>query len=484
MTDNPSKIPTRTVEISQDILVFSLVLFFILAIVFLMPIQPNDYWWYMRITAETLRLKALPTTEILSFTQFGQPTVYQHWLAGMLFYEAYKLGGLTLAGLLRGLAVGAFYSTLFIVLRRQGAGRGWSALIVLLAALAGSGNWAMRPQVLAYPLFGWTIWLLYRWYDGEDRSLWQLGLISLIWANLHSSFICLFLAGGAAFLFGKGKRMPLLIFLGVALIASLVTPYGLGSWTNAVSIARSSSVSQFAAEWQPPTNTGWQQNLFFLCLLAFPILVGLSNKKLSLMEWVWFGGFGWLALTSLRHEIWFTFILAAAAARVISGWSGKWAPCMKLAFPAANFIIAGLLIMGTLAFLPGLRQTWWKNSPPNLSSNTPVEAAAWLSAHPNVNGHLWTDLAYASYLSYALPEEPVWINTRMEQFPASQWQEYKDICAGLPVYEHVFARDQIQLVLASKTDQAGLITAMNKNENWKVVYEDPKSILYEAAPGK
>ena len=431
----------RKVENSQNALALGLVLFLILSIVLLMPIQPNDYWWYMRIASETANTGTIPHTEILSFSQFGQAAVYQHWLSGMLFWWTYKLGGLTLAGLLRGLSIGLFYTCLWTLLRKQGASRLMSCLILLLAALAGSNNWAMRPQVLVYPLFGLTVWLLYAWQEKESRLIWLLPAITLVWTNLHSSFICLFLLAGAAVLFGKGNRRMLIQIIGVSLIGSLLSPYGIGSWQNALAIARSSSVSQFASEWQPPTNSGWQQNLFFLWLLVFPLMAGISSRKLSAVEWVWFLGFGWLALTGLRHGIWFTFLLAVFSAKLTGGLPVlRTRVTFTLANQSINWILAGFLILSPFALLPGLRQSWWKQSPPDLTANTPVDAAAWLKTQPDLPGQLWSDLAYSSYLSYVLPEREVWVYTRMEQFPADQWQEYKDISDGKPGWESVLGK--------------------------------------------
>ena len=66
----------------------------------------------------------------------------------------------------------------------------------------------------------------------------------------------------------------------------------------------------FATEWRPPVNAGWQMNIFFAWLLLFIPLAALSPRRLSVLEWVWFLGFGWLALSGLRYVIWFMFIMA------------------------------------------------------------------------------------------------------------------------------------------------------------------------------
>jgi hypothetical protein len=470
--------PLQFKETSKDVLLLSLLLFFILIIAFLMPIQPNDYYWYMRIAAETIHTGAIPTTEILSYSQFGQPAIYQHWLSGMVFWDVNRLGGVTASGLVRGVSIGLMYFFLWLCLRRQGSGRIFSAIILLLAALAGSNNWAMRPQVLVYPLFGWTLWILLLWQQKKTRWIWALPVIALVWVNLHSSFICLFLALGAALVFGRRDKR-LWYVLGVSAIASLISPYGLGSWTNALAIARNPSVAQLATEWQPPLNSGWQQNLFFLWLLVFPFLAGFSPRKLSAFEWILFLGFGWLALSSLRHEIWFIFVMAFLTAKLISGWSIFTHRKDAFAIPGLNLTVSIVLILSTLAFLPGIRQIWWKQSPPNLAASTPAEATAWLKQHPDLPGQFWSDLAYSSYLTYALPERPVWVYPKIEQFPLAQWEEYKLVADGRSGWSEALQNEGVNLVMASISDQPGLIRALDNQPGWEKIYADAGTVIYQ-----
>ena len=44
------------------------------------------------------------------------------------------------------------YQDLWFLVRDAGAGPRLASLLVLLAALAGSGNWSFRPQLLIYPI--------------------------------------------------------------------------------------------------------------------------------------------------------------------------------------------------------------------------------------------------------------------------------------------------------------------------------------------
>ena len=79
-------------------------------------------------------------------------------------------------------------------------------------------------------------------------------------------------------------------------------------------------------------------NIFFASLLAFAPLAALSPRKLSALEWVWFLGFGWLALTGLRYVIWFLFIVTILIASLLAEWTKK-LDQPKQTFPALNYWI-------------------------------------------------------------------------------------------------------------------------------------------------
>ena len=73
-----------------------------------------------------------------------------------------------------------------------------------------------------------------------------------------------------------------------------------------------------------------------------------------------------------------------------------------------------------------MREKWWEQSPP-ATENTPIAATEWLAARPDLPGPLWSEIGFSSYLEFALPQRPTWIDTRFEVFPVEQWQAYKDI---------------------------------------------------------
>lgn len=466
-------------KVYAGFLFLSLALFLILSIAYLMPIQPNDYWWYVRIGKDIVQQGGIPQTETLSYSASGQPVVYQTWLAALVFWGVHTLGGLGLTNLLRGSLLGIFYLFIWLSLRQAGAGPKLAGLLAVLAALVGSNNWAMRPQLFAYPLFGVSLWALVRWQKGHSRSLWLLPPLAALWVNLHGSYLLLFILAGAALLVGKGDRRRLLVAGGLALLATFLNPLGPLEWAHTFDLVNDPTITQFSAEWQPPVNLGWQMNLFYAWLLVFPLLVALSPQKPAILEWFWFLGFGWMALSGLRYIVWFSASLALLSAGLLAAWIGKrFDRPGRFGLAKLNLAIGIFLLVLPLALLPGVRDAWWPDAPPALGENTPVEATVWLAGRPELPGPLWSELAFSSYLTYALPERPVWIHTRFESFPPEQFRRYIDISEALHDWQAQLDEEGVNLLLLSLKEQPHLVQAVEGSPLWKEVYRDQTAVIF------
>lgn len=486
---------------SKDLLRLSLPLFLLLSLAFLLPISPNDYWWYLRLGSEILAARAIPTLETFTQTQAGQPMVYHSWLSALILFGAYQLGKLSLTFLLRGGVLALTYGILWKIMRERGASAPLASLVSFFGILAGSVNWAMRPQLFAYPLFAWTVWILLKWDEDESaRDLYLLPFISTLWTNLHGSFVLLFLLGGAAFLFGRGdkerftiharkgtkaqstqifawwsRRKTLAFALLLSLLATLINPRGVGVWVYVKDSLTVISNQAYSREWMPPLNEGWQMNLFFGWVLLFLTVASLRSRSLSRLGAVWMLGFGWLAFSGLRYGIWFLFLLAIFTAELLDDWLK---PRPRRGIPAMDYAISALLLIFPLMLLPGIREAWWADAPPALSAETPLNAAEWLKAHPEIPDPLWAELAYSSYLVYALPERPVWIDTRFEVYPPEHWERYKAIDAARRDWEILLEAEGIQSLLLSKSEQAALIQAVDFSTKWREVYSDETSVIF------
>lgn len=470
---------------SQDVLYLGLVLLVILSIAFLLPVEPNDYWWHVRVGQDTLSTGSVPATDTFSYTQFGTPVNYFSWLSEVTFALLNLAGGLPLTVLMRGLLVSLAYVILYIVARKLGAGTKTTSVVTLLAALATSNNWSVRPQMFTYFLFAGVVWILYDWMQAGKKGIWWLPVISFLWVNLHGSFIMLFLLVVPALLFGKGDRKKLAICFGLALLATLINPHFLNAWKFVILSFMTPSSRQFSMEWNPPVNLGWQMQIFFAWLLLLIPLAAISPRKPSRLEWVWLLGFGWLALSGQRYVIWFVFLLVP----VTIGWLAEWIRAISHQAslpgkPVINVALGILFILLSFSLLPGVRDTWWQQAPEPLE-NTPVLAARWLAENPEISGPMWSELGFSSYLIYALPERPVWIDSRFEvAYPNDQFVKYVAISRAEWNWQSILDEEGIRLLVISKKLQPDLLKAVQASSNWDMVHEDDVAVIFVPSGGK
>lgn len=464
---------------SPDLPWLGLALLLILAIAFLLPILPNDFWWYLRLGEDILNNGNLPTIETYSLPAAGQPANNPAWLSAVLFALAYRAGGPTAIVLLRGLTVGGLATMLWFLCRQNGARPWLASLLTLLAALAGANNWAIRPQLFAYPLFGLTLWLLVQHQNRPTRNIfWLIGL-AWLWANLHSSFLLLFVLGGLALLTSdKTQRRTLFLALLIAALAACLNPRGPLLWVEAIRFPNLSA-NLFSQEWAPPTNQGWQMNLFFAWLLLLAPLASFSSRRLNLTQWAWLLALGWLALSGTRYVVWCLVILALVSARLLSAWLPEDSPAVIA--PRLRRLNLAFLLFFTLlpvGLLPGLRQNWWKESPPTFSSNTPIAATAWLEQHPELPGPLWNEYVFGSYLIYAAPDRPVWIDTRFHLYSTEHWQNYLAISNATPGWQEKLQATGARIVLLDPHTQPLLDQALSESTNWCKAYQDENAVIY------
>lgn len=469
----------QTTKASSGFLLLSLVLAILFIIVVLMPLEPSDYWTYLRIGDEIIRTHAIPSTEFMTYTSAGQPAVFSYWLASLTLLGVYNLGGLTLTALVMGFCITVFYALVWLCLRELKIGPLASSLIVLITAMMGSNNWSTRPQVFVFPLFALSLLILLKWQKNDARCLWCLPLAVIFWVNLHGSFILLFLLLITAILFGEGDRKKLLLVAILCLAATLLNPYGIQLWQNSFAMVGSDLISAYSAEWQPPVNQGWQLNLFFGSLLLMGLVTAFTSVRAKKLWWIWFLGFGWMALSSVRYVIWFSVIEVLLLAQLAVPWYDKLLDSRPI-FPRKGFnLILGIsVLVFSLAFLPGIRQQWWQDAPSNLTDTTPVEAVEWLAEHPELPDHLWSNWVASIYMTYALPERKVWITNRIEDFQEQQFVDNERLMEAGDNWQQILNSYDVNLLLLDQVHEAPLIEAVSNSEEWIEIYRNGQSLVF------
>jgi hypothetical protein len=86
-----------------------------------------------------------------------------------------------------------------------------------------------------------------------------------------------------------------------------------------------------------------------------------------------------------------------------------------------------------------------------------------------------------SWLEWALPDRPVFVDSRIELFTAREWQDYVDASAGLEGWQNVLERYGVDVVVATRDQSAGLLPRIRHDAGWRQVYSDAHGSVFVRA---
>ncbi|MDW8064070.1 MAG: hypothetical protein RMK32_00375 [Anaerolineae bacterium] len=456
------------------------------------PIRPHDFWWHLAVGREILQNGRIPTVDAFSYTRAGAPypSYAMFWLAEVLMYELYTLGGPALVVWVHSLLITAAYG-LVMWTAWEASGPRAAALGMVVAAALGIDDWNVRPQAFAF-LAGA---LFLRGLAGLERSrrwLWVFPLGMALWVNTHGSFpIGLLLIGltlvGKAIEGGISRERasslrPFLLAFGLALLTTGLNPRGFGVYEYLVMMARNPVIQTMVPEWAPP-GPDRRGLLFYAAVALTGIMLALPPRRLPIRDLLTAGAFTLLGFRTSRGVVWFGMAAAPIlAARIQALWPERPG---RTGVPVLNGLFLGLLGGMALAALPWFKG-WWPLPPAKaglISAETPVAATAFL-LQERLPGPLFHDLSFGSYLIWAAqPDYPVFVDTRLELYPMEIWEDYLAISAAAPDWEDRLARYGVCLLMLSPVEQPALVEAVARSPHWKRVYQDGAASIWMRKEG-
>ncbi len=487
-----------------SILWFTVIFAAISFLVALIPILANDFWWHLQIGTWIDTRGQIPTTNLFAWTlPADQPFFYGAWLGEYLYGLLHRWGGLELIIFARNLM---FMAALWLVgweaRRRSGSWR-IAALAILLIYAMTLNNLTLRPQNWVWLPFVLTCLLLNRFADGCLKRGWLLliPLLMAFWVNIHGSFV-LSPALVGIFFCGEGLRrllkqpgarsqVEIAWLAGVGLLtalAVLANPRGVNILAYVRGLMLDPSSQTLIAEWQSPTLDGIPNTVFFASILLLLVALIYAHQRPSPTDLLLTLAFLWLAWSGQRYVVWYAIATMPLLAQTISRLPN---PLPPLASPRSwvNAVLCLLIMIPVLLAQPWLveslplPETYWQqvqsnsNEGPLVAADTPTTAAEHLQANPG--GHLFNEMGYGSYLIWAVPEQGVFIDPRIELYPYQQWQDYIQISHALN-YNALLAQYGADRILLSIALQPELASALANDPAWRLEYSDAYAQLWGA----
>jgi hypothetical protein len=512
---------------------FAILLFIALFAMALRPIADADFWWHLRSGQWMVENRAIPHADPFSFTNEGKAWIAHEWLAELLIYGLYRLGGF---GLLI-LAFAAILTATFGLVYLRSPARPYAAgFALLLGALASAPTWGVRPQMLTYLFFALFLVLLDRYVETRrTKFLAPLPLLMLLWVNLHAAYalgialVGVYLAGAVfehrrwmnppaeiakpaeagwnrfSAVFRRLRNLgggftprryipeirgwfseltfkaPLLrkvllldSTLALCILATLANPNGLRLLTYPFETLASQAMQQNILEWFSPDFhlAEWQPLAWLmLALLGAGLLGGQSLPPVKVLLVV---VFGYMALRSMRHAPLFAIVAAPVLAAEIGALAQR-RPGVRKAGRGLGWVNACLVSLAILA--AGLRFVGVVQEQADAEREQfPAAAADWIVRHQPA-GNIFNTYGWGGYLIWRLyPEYPVYIDGRADLHGDAFINEYLRIERAEPGWEAALARDDIRIALL----EAGSLLAreLRRAPEWELAYSDEQSILF------
>ena len=430
-----------------------------------------DTMWQVSVGQWILDHRAVPETDVYSFTMRGQPWISTQWLAQVLYAKIYAMSGWSGPVVLAAGAIAATFALLTKSLTRHLSES--TTLVFVAAALALTvPHLLARPHVLALPL-------LVAWVGGliasADRrgapSFWLLPLMAL-WANLHGGFVfgLMLIApvGLDAILSAepalrKSLALRWAVFALAALIASCCTPYGWNALLASQKILELGSALPLIMEWKP-ADFG-SVGALEICLLSGIGLALLRGIKLPPLRIALLLGLLHMALSQGRASeilaMVAPLVLAAPLARQIGGVE---ASNPHTAPPARGVLLAGVavaLLAATLVY----------TSVHRFEPHTHGSPVAAVAALKKLNlARVFNDYDFGGYL-IANGVAP-FIDGRTELYGEKFFVDH-NAASGLMEPENLFRLlEQYKIEATLMRTQSAATKLLDHIDGWQKVYAD------------
>ena len=454
-----------------------------------------DLWGHLRFGQAVLAGHHLVRADPYSYTALAQPWRNHEWLTEVVMAFSYNHLGVVGLKLWKLACVAVTIGGLMLALAATGAGAAVQLNLMMLAVVAMMPQMQFRPQLFTFALFALLLVLLARDTWRDSARLWLVIPMMALWANFHGGFIAglgaigiySVTAGTRDLLRGRGLRSAFrlgLITL-AALLATLLTPYGIDTWIAVLHALRNPVTRTAINDWQPllfHLTKQWHQSAFgasyYICALvlmaisviAFALSPTLDDLPLMAVAALMIVA----AFTAVRNMPLAVMACLLPAARhwslaLPSQQKEDEAPSHEERSHANPFIV--VIAAVCLLFYSGACSTHLETEQPY-----PAGAVAFLQAH-GLHGNILGDFGWGEYLIWHAPESRVFIDGRYDTvFSDKVIHDYVNLYFDFPGADRAltgYLHDYILL-----PPGAPIVKQLGSRPEWKLIYRDASAVLF------
>lgn len=156
----------------------------------------NDPWWHLK-TGEVLwnyfmeNGFTFPPHDVFTYTGSEIPWVNHEWLADLIFYFFYSIGGIQGAIVFKALIITVTTALFIWYMQRNGVGWKISCLGTMVMLMASTGTLFLRPPIFTYLGIVIFLHIILSFQTGDKWKLYLAWAVvtEIIWINLHGGAV-------------------------------------------------------------------------------------------------------------------------------------------------------------------------------------------------------------------------------------------------------------------------------------------------------
>lgn len=473
---------------------FTLLLFVVIWATAVRPPLDPDLWWHLE-AGEVILESGIPDQDPgFSFTAGDNQWFMHEWLSDLLMYLIYAVGGVW------GLAF--FFSLVvtltFALLYKASVGRPYLAgLVLVLGYLAYHPFVNSRPQLFNTLFAALFIFLVEgvknRQFD--QKWLWLIPPVMLVWANLHSGFLLgfavlgVYIVGAGLQLVWPGREGRGLTWRGVGYLGgvtavggllTLLNPRGFHLWLYPFETLTSDAMRLMIAEWGSPNFHNPIFIPFLILLFVTMVSMALSRRLPTWTDWLFVLGTAFAGLQSVRHIPIFVVVVVPIIARQLLSASEGTKVYTILAGRAPSAALTSLLYklnlgLGVLACVLALGWAGYVlfNYEYSLQESYPVAAVDYLERTGRTEARIFNHYGWGGYLIGR--GVPVFIDGRADLYGDAFMHMFDDTYRGRPGWEGTLDRYGIEYALLP--ERSALASLLALSPEWQLLYRDEQAVV-------
>ena len=426
-----------------------------------------DLAYHLRAGEAMLQRAGVVQTDTFSFVSAGQPWLDQQWGAQVILAGVFRIAGFEGLQFLRSATMAATLALMFLTCRERGTDTRTAALLTLAGGALLLPALAIRPQMFGLVMLATAMWLIAS-RTAHPARLALFPFISIAWANTHGSFVLLPVVIGLAIiddLFARRSIIPLIVVGLAATAATLLNPYGPEVWRYALDILGDPLIREMVTEWAPPDVGSLLGGVFYGSLLLAAAYLARRSEPAPWPVLLWLLAFLLPAFAAIRAIAWWGVVLPATLAGLVRA---RIEPDARRGSPTVHGAFLVALALAAVILSP------WNQRPQLLHFPFRISQAVAAATPPGTR--LFVPQTWGSWFEFALPDRPVFVDSRIELYPASAWRDYTAVVAGRADWAGILDRWEVDVLVTQPG--WGVVPFVERDQAWSLVFRTENGLVF------